>query len=155
MKGLSKQEMLWVNKHVSMHPYLEQLTGEKVHGKIYCPFHDNQNTPAAKYFEDSNELYCFAEQKKYRVVDAMEKLGYTVEDVRARIPDEFKSKAQSFKGDTFIPKIPVVTREDREAFLDRSTDVPHFKTLEFMCYLASRWKRMQAGDESIDVIVLD
>ena len=34
-------------------------------GNVYCPFHDNTDTPAAKIYESSrgDSLYCFAERE--------------------------------------------------------------------------------------------
>jgi hypothetical protein len=42
----------------------------------FCPFHDNENTPAAAIYGDDDymTLYCFSERKLYTVIDALEKL---------------------------------------------------------------------------------
>ena len=40
-------------------------------GLIFCPFHDNVNTPAAKYFDDPDgeRIYCFSEGRGYDLSD--------------------------------------------------------------------------------------
>jgi hypothetical protein len=42
----------------------------------FCPFHDNENTPAAAIYEDEGKqsLYCFSERKLYTVVDVFKQL---------------------------------------------------------------------------------
>ena len=37
-------------------------------GNMKCPFHINEHTPAAKYYPDSNCIYCFTEHKIYHRV---------------------------------------------------------------------------------------
>lgn len=48
----------------------------KSSGLIFCPFHDNYETPAAKYYLDDNaeNIWCFAENKMYSLSDYYEKL---------------------------------------------------------------------------------
>ena len=45
------------------------------HGNVFCPFHENTDTPAAKIYlrEGEQVLFCFAEHKSYRVSDVFEK----------------------------------------------------------------------------------
>jgi hypothetical protein len=40
----------------------------------FCPFHDNENTPAASIYDNDGveTLYCFSEQKLYTSADAIE-----------------------------------------------------------------------------------
>ena len=40
-------------------------------GLMYCPMHDNYNTPAAKLFKDSTgwHFYCFTENKQFGTYD--------------------------------------------------------------------------------------
>lgn len=42
--------------------------------QCYCPFHDNENTPAASIYEDEKRktLYCFSERKLYDSSDVLE-----------------------------------------------------------------------------------
>lgn len=42
-------------------------------GKVYCPFHRNEDTPAAKMYKNprGDTIYCFSEQRVYRPVDVV------------------------------------------------------------------------------------
>ena len=42
-------------------------------GQLYCPFHDNYNTEAAKLYKDSRGycIYCFYEHRIYRSFDVV------------------------------------------------------------------------------------
>lgn len=42
-----------------------------VAGNCFCPFHDNTNTPAAKFYRESNTLYCYTDLKLYSVYDLL------------------------------------------------------------------------------------
>lgn len=44
-------------------------------GSMYCPFHLNLNSPAAKFFPGTNNLYCFSEHHLYNVHEAITLLG--------------------------------------------------------------------------------
>lgn len=52
----------------------------------FCPFHQNENTPAATLYEASDRgpdtLFCFAENRGYTVSDVLGKLmGYNIYEV--------------------------------------------------------------------------
>ena len=52
------------------------LEGYTYEGKVYCPFHDNTSTPAAKMYKGDakgDTLFCFSEQKIYRPSDVIKK----------------------------------------------------------------------------------
>lgn len=75
--------------------YSYNPTGRYTYGQpTFCPFHDNQNTPAAALYRakgdgDYDSLYCFAEQKQYTVVDVLGKLmGYNIYEVGHAIWNE-------------------------------------------------------------------
>ena len=38
-------------------------------GKVFCPFHHNVNTPAAKIYDEINIMKCFACNKSYTAYD--------------------------------------------------------------------------------------
>lgn len=44
-------------------------------GNVYCPFHENTDTPAAKIYEseDGDSLMCFSEHRRYFPSDVFEK----------------------------------------------------------------------------------
>ena len=72
-----------------------------------CPFHDNQNTPSAKIYNDESgqTLYCYAEQRLYRPADlcvlgkvsksltqVFSKIYVTLSDVEKNVSDEYEKK---------------------------------------------------------------
>ncbi|MBO7615090.1 MAG: hypothetical protein J6T15_05280 [Bacilli bacterium] len=60
----------------------------KQNGLLFCPFHDNFNTPAAKYYEDDNaeHIWCFSENKMYSLADYYTKImGVSLEEVFSSI----------------------------------------------------------------------
>lgn len=65
-----------VNQKYELIKVLERATGSRYYigGSVYCPFHDNTNTPAASIYENDGEqsLWCFSEQKLYKSADAFE-----------------------------------------------------------------------------------
>lgn len=81
---------------------------------IFCPFHDNSRTMAAKVFPDTNTIYCYAEQKVYTSVDVMVKLlGWSVgqileyskqfdDDLARRTPTKKKLPKISTEGKTLL-----------------------------------------------------
>lgn len=67
-------------------------------GSCFCPFHPNEDTPAAKLFKDpdGDRIYCFAEQRMYHPSDII-KRGLLKRDpitiasrVWVKIPDTMK-----------------------------------------------------------------
>lgn len=66
------QEKKLLTKLLSMKKVLEKLGYTVSQGSTYCVFHENTGTPSAKYYDDSNLWWCFAEQKHYTVWDALE-----------------------------------------------------------------------------------
>lgn len=54
----------------------------------FCPFHENENTPAAALYgdEEKETLYCFSERKIYTASDVLEKLlNYDIYSLGQRI----------------------------------------------------------------------
>ena len=43
--------------------------------KIFCPFHDNFDSPSAKLYQnpDGDSLYCYSERRIYRPIDVIKK----------------------------------------------------------------------------------
>lgn len=54
--------------------YREIFGKELPRGKMFCPFHDNKETPAAKRYD--NSIVCFSCNKTYRVYDLLCKYNY-------------------------------------------------------------------------------
>ena len=74
--GFSKKFMYFcINKIVPFKVILEKAGFENYNyqGNVFCPFHDNTDTPAAKMFddEDGDRLYCFTERRMYRPADVI------------------------------------------------------------------------------------
>lgn len=61
----------------------------KEYGNIYCPFHDNEDTPAAKYYPDSNSIWCFSEHRNYGVIDALKLVGIDYKETFRKLWDSY------------------------------------------------------------------
>ena len=75
------QELLrvLVNEKVSFVNTLSKLNPESrydIGRPTFCPFHDNENTPAAVIYDDEKgeTLWCFSEQKLYYPADLVSKI---------------------------------------------------------------------------------
>jgi hypothetical protein len=71
-----------LNTQVNMERVLRQVYGVVPnHQKAFpCPFPDHGSVdvhPSARYFPDTNEVYCFAEQRTYSVYDVLKATGKT------------------------------------------------------------------------------
>jgi len=69
---------------------------------IWCPFHED-GRKSAKYYEDSDEVFCFADTKTYRAYDVLKKLGVPDEKIitairqkviEGKLPPEKKRQPQ-------------------------------------------------------------
>jgi DNA primase len=54
--------------------------------KACCPFH-NDNTPSAKVFEDTGNLYCYACRRLYGAADFQRKFGVVIDQVSVQVVD--------------------------------------------------------------------
>lgn len=57
-----------INKYISMPKLFDYLGIDyRINANMYCPFHDNFDTPAAHLYADENgyRLWCFADYKMY------------------------------------------------------------------------------------------
>lgn len=112
---MTKEQIQWINEKVGMRDLLHEL-GVDIprNGVFYCPFHDNSRTPAAKYYADSNKLWCFAEQKMYHAYDCMRKLEYSNERILAYLPEDLSDfEAKDFK--LMFPIVPECMIKQSEA----------------------------------------
>lgn len=50
---------------------------------MFCPFHDDESSgkPSAKYYEQSDTLYCYSEGKSYTAYHAMKLIGINTDKV--------------------------------------------------------------------------
>lgn len=112
---LQKEEIGWLNSNVDMRPYME-LHGVEIrqNGQCFCPFHDNHSTPAGKFFDNSNSMYCFTEGRTYRTYNILKLMGWDAEEMRKLIPDDFK-----YEEEHHVQQIPRISPEIREKFRGR------------------------------------
>lgn len=57
-----------INRFISMVKLFDELGIEyRIDGNLFCPFHQNENTPAAHLYSDETgyRLWCFSESKMY------------------------------------------------------------------------------------------
>ena len=70
---MSKIVREYINKLFTMRSVWAECFGESApHGKCFCPFHDNSDSPAAKIYD--NKLVCFGScQRSYFPYDFLHK----------------------------------------------------------------------------------
>lgn len=62
----------YINENIDIRVAYEEIFGKKPHtGKIYCVFHDNRNTPAAKIY--GNIIRCFSCNRSFTTYDLLKK----------------------------------------------------------------------------------
>lgn len=75
-KGFDKNFMYFTVDRVIPFPIILEKAGFENYQydmNVYCPFHPNDDTPAAKIFNDTDgdRLYCWAEREMYRPSDVI------------------------------------------------------------------------------------
>lgn len=50
-------------------------------GSCFCPFHDNEHSAAAKFYRESNTLYCYADCQLYTVYDLLNEFNQNPEEI--------------------------------------------------------------------------
>jgi len=70
-----------VDKVFSARKLLESL-GVRIYGNnvFLCPFHDD-NHNSAKFYEDANNMYCFAERRVYGSYDMLRHMEFSDKDI--------------------------------------------------------------------------
>lgn len=61
-------------------------------GNMMCPFHINETTPAAKYYSNSNSIYCFTDHIVYGPADAMELVGLNYKETFQKLWDSYNAQ---------------------------------------------------------------
>lgn len=78
-------------------------------GNSYCPFHDNYDTPASKYYANSNTIWCFTEVRGYKVIDALKLVGIDYKETFRKLWDSYsdsrKEEILSHINDTYETKV--------------------------------------------------
>lgn len=100
-----------INRHGRQHNMLYELLKRdnnepRVSGVVFCPFHENHNTPAARYHNniDGERIYCFSEGRLYSLSDYYKDiLGLNIELVFNKIwnilSEEEKAEYRKLYGD--------------------------------------------------------
>jgi hypothetical protein len=55
----------------------DSLLDVRFYGNVFCPFHENTNTPSARFYKDEDDiirLNCFAEHKQFTAFDYVVKI---------------------------------------------------------------------------------
>ena len=103
---MTRKEIQWINRNLPLKDFLDELNVEiPQNGVIFCPWHDNKETPAAKYYSDSNKVWCFADQKMYGAYDAMKLLGFDEDKIKSYVPEDISG----FEEEKVVMKMPVVS----------------------------------------------
>lgn len=109
----------WINNNLPIEQYLEELGIDiPPNGKVFCPFHHNVNTPAAKVYlseeaGNGGRLYCYSERRSYTPFDVIRLLKYSDNEIHAMVPREFWYEVENSKHIEHI-KVPVIDKSVRE-----------------------------------------
>lgn len=130
--AFTESEKEWVNKRVkavskhygAFQALVEngvELADEETSTQLFCPFHDNTKTPAARYYSPSgsngSHFYCFkcrdrldgiglfAKFKNLRYLEALSKLekrfGISIPKVDLSSPINIKEKSENYRSDAW------------------------------------------------------
>ena len=97
-----------INYYGDLPKILQDLDIEIPHNNlIFCPMHDNYNTPAAKIFKDSTgwHFYCFNEQKQFGTYDVYKQvynlnMDYVFQQLWSKLSEEDKAHMFDLFGET-------------------------------------------------------
>jgi len=85
-----------LNSNLKMSKVLKQVYGITPRSAAFpCPFPDHGSVdvhPSAKFFEESNEVYCFAEQRTYTPYDVLVGAGMTDAQLTSFVLNELGGK---------------------------------------------------------------
>ena len=94
-----------INYYTNMPALLKRIGIDvAINGQMFCPFHDNYNTPAAKLYKDSRgySIFCFSEHKIYSSYDLMKDiLKYNIRFVFDSIWNSISDLDKKFLQDNF------------------------------------------------------
>lgn len=108
-------------------------------GNIFCPFHDNHNTPSARIYTDDDgvsRIFCYSEQKMYSVYDYIKLVKKQDPEriIKASVPEkELKDIITGIKNEItdtssredFIKECWFESQEDIGVFVDMIYGVNH------------------------------
>lgn len=71
---MNKELIAYINETLSFTDEWEGIFGHPPNiGNVFCPFHVNKDTPAAKVY--GNKLHCFSCQRNYSVYDLLKRFA--------------------------------------------------------------------------------
>lgn len=108
-----------INYYGNLPKILENMEIETQRGGlIFCPMHDNYNTPAAKLFKDSTgwHFYCFTENRQFGTYDIYKQDGYNMDQVFDHLWNQLSEADKSQMFDTFGEYDDVAIIEDIEVY---------------------------------------
>lgn len=98
----------YINSSLSFKDEYKRIFGKSVpEGKMFCPFHNNVNTPAAKVY--GNVLKCFSCNRIYTVYDLLKKYDpKRIEEVKqSNILPDVDTKSKQIKLVSFDRNKPI------------------------------------------------
>ena len=132
-----------LNKMVNMYDILNEA-GYKInaYGNSFCPFHDNEDTPSAKYYPTSDTLFCFSEGKVYSAIDALRLAGKNYVKVFYDRWDTYSDKEK----ENLLSSIEETVVEDKIAFKSSLNDFKNGKcTYEQLCVDIAKSSKASIG----------
>lgn len=151
-----------------------EIPDESTSVQIFCPFHDNKNTPAARYYSSSgrekSHFFCFkckinlngiglfARFHNLKFTDALSKLErrfhIVVPKLEEPILDVFKDKGENYKSEAWldIPRHLAIL----EKKLSRTRSVAPFVDYVKICRVLDRvaWDFDKTGTPTKDMIII-
>ncbi|MFW6130906.1 MAG: hypothetical protein ACOC56_06945 [Atribacterota bacterium] len=156
MEEFDKDFMYFViNKKISFPLILKKAgyEGYDYRGNVYCPFHDNTDTPAAKLYkdDDGDKLWCWGEcRRMYNPADVLKrgmidirltKVFYRIwkklsENEKEYLRNKFGQPQEDYFSDEFKSKIEML-----EAFKNKEIDYK-----EYLSIVVDAMKTLEKGD---------
>lgn len=96
-----------INYYANLPKILKDLDIEvQPNGLMFCPMHDNYNTPAAKIFKDNTgwHFYCFNEQKQFGAYDVYKEvchynMDYVFNQLWSQLTEDDKNQMNDIFGE--------------------------------------------------------
>lgn len=114
-------------------------------GNIFCPFHENHSTPAAKMYWDEEKqiwvIWCFTEHKRYTAYDYVEKI-LCEQYQKYSSPLEFLK--QNMTLETLYTQLDIVEKEDMERVVAETS-----AKVEYIQRIAAEHERVEDFIEAL------
>jgi len=123
---LTREQIRQVNDQCNVKLLLKTI-GVDVEGNptCHCPFHPD-GKKSAKYYEDGNSIYCFAESKQYKAYDILRFIGFKDEDIISRVDFTRLPKPKEARGPRTIFTDKSKASSLRARFMERKISVADF-----------------------------